>query len=161
MKNIPMSEWFSGAENLSTNASSAVKKPIPAATLGLLLFAILSSSGCIGLTGVSKVASGQQSTTGAATISVEPASVSFGSVALGGSASQSVTITNGGGSNLTVTQASTKAAGVTITGISLPLTIEAGKQSTFNIIFAPKAPGALSGKVSVLSDISSSQARYP
>jgi hypothetical protein len=89
-------------------------------------------------------------------ITLEPASVSFGSVALGSSASQSVTITNGGGSNLKVTQASTTAAGVTITGITLPLTIEAGKQSTFNVIFAPKTAGALSGKVSVMSDVSSS-----
>ncbi len=156
MKNNPVKECLDGAGNRSTNANCAVSQAISAATLGLLLFAILSSSGCIGLNGAAKVASGQQSTTGAATISVEPASVSFGSVALGGSASQSVTITNGGGSNLTVRQASTTAAGVTITGISLPLTIEAGKQATFDVIFAPKAAGALSGKVSVMSDISSS-----
>src|SRR5258708_1666693 len=156
MKQMRMNEWFDRAGNWSTDASSAIKRATHVAALGLLLFAILSSSGCIGLTGAPKVASGQQSTPGAATITVEPASVSFGSVALGSTASQSVTITNSGGSNLKVTQASTTAAGVTITGISLPLTIEAGKQSTFDVIFAPKKAGALSGKVSVMSDISSS-----
>src|ERR1019366_9657155 len=149
MKHLRMNEWFGCAGKRATHASSACNKAIPVAALVLLLFAILSSSGCIGLTGVSKAASNQQSTPGAATISVAPASVSFGSVALGGTASQSVTISNDGGSNLTITQASTTAAGVKITDISLPLTIGAGKQSTFNVVFSPKAAGVLSGKVSI------------
>lgn len=136
--------------------SSAGQKAIPLAALVLLLFTILSSSGCIGLTGASKPASGQQSTPGAASISLAPTSVNFGSVAIGSTGSQSVTISNGVGSNLTVTQASTTAAGVNITGISLPLVIGAGKQSTFDVVFLPKTAGALSGVVSVVSDLSSS-----
>lgn len=156
MKNSRMSDWLGGAEKCAAHAGSAGKKLISFAALVLLFFSILSSSGCIGLTGVTKPASDQQTTPGAATISVSPASIKFGSVPLGDTASQSVTISNGGGSNLTVTQASTTAAGVTITGISLPLTIGAGKQSTFNVVFSPKAAGALSGNVSVMSDISSS-----
>jgi len=123
--------------------------------------AILPSSGCIGLTGAPKSASSQPSTPGAATISVAPASISFGSVAVGSTSSQSVTISNGGGSNLTITQASVTATGVTITGMSLPLVIGAGKQSTFNVVFTPKAAGALSGNVSILSDLSSSPSTVP
>jgi hypothetical protein len=138
------------------HANSTGKKMIPAAALALLLFSLLSISGCVGLTGASKTGSGQQSTQGAATISLVPASVSFGSVAVGGTASQSVTISNGGESNITVTQASTTAAGVTITGVTLPLTVEAGKRATFNIVFSPKKAGAISGNVSVMSDASAS-----
>jgi Abnormal spindle-like microcephaly-assoc'd, ASPM-SPD-2-Hydin len=155
MKNQWM-KWSGGARKCATFTNSVAKKTIPFAALALLLFAVLSSSGCIGLTSATKPGSGQQSTPGAATISVEPASIKFGSVGLGGTASQSVTISNGGGSNLVVTQASTTAAGVTITGISLPMTIGAGKQSTFNVVFSPKAAGAVSGVISVMSDLSSS-----
>jgi len=155
MKNSGVKERFGSAGKRARHASSAGEKAIPVATLVLLLFATLSSSGCIGLTGASKAGSNQQSTPGAATISLAPASIGFGSVALGSTGSQSVTISNGGGSNLTVTRASTTAAGITITGIALPLTIGAGKQSTFNVVFSPKAAGALSGNVSILSDISS------
>jgi hypothetical protein len=138
------------------HADSAGKKVIPAAALALLLSSFLSISGCVGLTGASKTGSGQQSTQGAATISVVPASISFGSVAVGGTASQSVTISNSGESNLTITQASTTAAGVTITGVKLPLTVEAGKRATFDIVFSPKKAGAISGNVSVMSDGSAS-----
>jgi len=155
MKNQWM-KWFGGAEKCATLTNSADKKAIPFAALVLLLFATLSSSGCIGLTGATKPASNQQSTPGAAAISVAPSSVSFGRVALGSTASQSVTISNGGGSNLTVTQASTTAAGVNITGISLPIVIGAGKQSTFDVVFSPKSAGALSGNITVMSDLSSS-----
>jgi hypothetical protein len=155
MKNQWM-KWFGGAEKRATLTNSADKKAISFAALVLLLFAILSSSGCVGLTGAAKPASSQPSTPGAAAISVAPASVNFGHVAVGSTASQSVTISNGGGSNLVVTQASTTAAGVNITGISLPLMIGAGKQSTFDVVFSPKAAGALAGDISVMSDLSGS-----
>ena len=156
MKKSNQNEWFVGAEKCAPQTNSAGKKTISVAALALLFSALLTNTGCIGLTSASKPASTQPSTPGAATISIAPASVSFGSVALGDTASQSVTISNTGGSNLTVTQASSKAAGVTITGMPLPLTIAAGKQAAFNVIFSPKAPGALSGQVSVMTDLSSS-----
>lgn len=156
MKKLKRNVWFVGAEKRATQTNSTGKNAISVAVLALLFSAILTTSGCIGLTGAAKPTSSQQSTSGGATMSVAPASVSFGSVALGDTASQSVTITNGGGSSLTVTQASTAAAGVKITGMSLPFTISAGKQATFNVIFSPKVAGAVSGKISVMTDVSSS-----
>ncbi len=156
MKKLSRNEWFGRSGKRSTDTNAAGGKAIPVAALALLFTAILSGSGCTGLTSTAKPASTQQTAAGAATISVAPTSVKFGSVAVGDTASQSVTISNSGGSSLTVTQASTTAAGVTITGISLPLTIEAGKQATFNVVFSPKTPGALSATVSVMSDASSS-----
>ncbi|HEV2521112.1 MAG TPA: choice-of-anchor D domain-containing protein [Candidatus Acidoferrales bacterium] len=91
-----------------------------------------------------------------ATISVSPGSIDFGSVPMGSSASQSVTLMNGGGSSLTVTQASTTASGFSLTGISLPLTIGAGNHSNFNVVFSPKSTGTISGSVSIVSDASNS-----
>ncbi len=125
------------------------------AALLLLLFAALSGAGCIGLTGASKPASSQPTAPSAASISLAPASINFGSVSLGSTASQSVTISNGGGSSLTITKASATSAGVTIQGVSFPLVIAAGKQSTFDVVFTPKVAGALTGQISVASDVSS------
>jgi hypothetical protein len=155
MKNHGMTSIVD-ARKCATLTNFEDKKAVHFAALVLLLFLILPSSGCIGLTSASKVGSNQQGASGAATFSVEPASIKFGSLALGETASQSVTISNNGGSDLTITKASTKAAGVKITGISLPVTIAPGKQSTFNVVFTPKVAGALSGNVSVMTDISSS-----
>jgi HYDIN/CFA65/VesB family protein/ASPM-SPD-2-Hydin domain-containing protein len=156
MKHSRMNKWFHRAEQLAMQARFTGRKKFCAAALALPLFAIPFLSSCTGLASAPKAASSSNSpaTPAAATISVAPASVSFGSVAVGSAASQSVTITNAGGSSLTVTQASTSAAGVVVSGISLPLTIAAGKQATFDVVFSPKAAGALSGDVSVMSDVS-------
>jgi len=150
-----MNKMSGGAGNRANCSNPVGKGAIRIAALALLLSTLLISSGCVGTTGTSKTASNQDSTPSAATISMAPGSVSFGSVAVGSTVSQSVTVTNGGGSNLTITQASTVVSGFNVTGISLPLVIGAGKQSTFNIVFSPKANGAVSGVVSVMSDLSS------
>src|SRR5258708_24189818 len=119
MNRLLMSKWFGRVRERALRADSTGRKAVPVAALILLLASTLSISGCIGLTNASKPGSGQQSTATAAAISLAPAPLRFGAVAIGGIVSQSVTISNGGGSNLTVTQASTTAAGVTTTGISL------------------------------------------
>jgi hypothetical protein len=155
MSRIILSKLFRGAQK---NAVRPILIPARrfSISLVLLIFATLYSSGCVGLTSASKSASSQQNTPSDAAISLTPASLNFGSVPIGGTASQSVTITNRAGSNLTVTHLSTAAAGVTISGMSIPRTIAAGKQVTFNVVFSPKAAGKLSSDISVSSNLSSS-----
>lgn len=151
MKRSPTTKRFARAEQRAALLNSTGRKTRPAALIFLLSF-ILFASGCIGLTSAQKPGAAQQG----ASISLAPASIRFGSVPIGSTASQSVTISNGGTSDLTVTQATTAAAGIKVTGISLPLVIPAGKQSTFDVVFSPKVPGALSGAISVTNDGSSS-----
>jgi hypothetical protein len=152
MRNENMNEGFRRSAKYAAFERAVGKKAFSLAAVVLLLSATIYISGCTGAASVPK--SAVTPTPTPATITVAPSSISFGSLAVGGTSSQSVTISNGGGSNLSVTQVSTTAAGVTITGITLPLTIAAGSQSTFNVVFSPKAPGALSGTVSVVSDLS-------
>lgn len=154
MKNIRTNLLFRGAKRGATQLNHFGSKAISAAATALLLVLLLSSSGCIGVTGAPKSSSNQPATSSAATISVAPASINFGSVPLGGTASQSVTVSNSGTSSLTITKASANAAGIAITGVSLPLVIEGGKQSTFNVVYSPKVAGALSAQVAIVSSIS-------
>jgi len=151
MKNVKTIPSFCGAKKHATYFHALGKRAFTFTAAALLLSSILSISGCIGVTGAPKTSSLQPSTSSAATISVAPASINFGSVPLGSTVSQSVTISNRGTSNLTITQASASAAGVKITGVTLPLIIDAGKQSTFDVIFSPKAAGTLAGEVSIVS----------
>jgi len=147
-----MNEGFCSAPNYAAFERPMAKKAFSLATIALLLSAIVYISGCTGAASSPKSATTPTPTP--ATITVAPLTIPFGSVAVGSTASQSVTISNGGGSSLSVTQVSTTAAGVTITGVTLPLTIAAGGQASFNVVFSPKAAGALSGTVSVVSDLS-------
>jgi hypothetical protein len=155
MKNIRIFQLFCGAKKCATHLNYFGKKAVSATAAALLFILILFTSGCIGVTGAPKSFSIQPATSSGTTISVAPASINFGSIPLGSTASQSVTISNEGTSNLTITKASASAAGVTITGVSLPLVIDAGKQSSFNVAFSPKAAGILAGQIAIMSSISS------
>jgi hypothetical protein len=153
MRNENMNEGFRSTARHAASERSTGRSAFALATLLILISAIVSISGCTGAASSPKAAT-QPTSPSPATITVAPLSISFNSVAVGSTASQSVTISNGGGSSLSVTSVSTTAAGVTITGITLPLSIAAGGQSSFNVVYSPKAAGALSGTVSVVSDLS-------
>lgn len=90
------------------------------------------------------------------TISLNPASLSFGSVTDGSSAAQGFTVTNTGNSNVAI-------SGITVTGTGYSLVSGAGavtlspNQSTsVSVQFAPSAAGSANGSVNILSDATGS-----
>jgi Abnormal spindle-like microcephaly-assoc'd, ASPM-SPD-2-Hydin len=85
-----------------------------------------------------------------------PASLSFGSVQVGDTKSLQETLTNSGGSTVSVTQANSTNAAFVVSGLTLPLTLGAGQSASFNVSFNPQSGGPASGKISVLSDASNS-----
>ena len=85
-------------------------------------------------------------------LSPNPASLSFGNVAVGGSKTLTETLTNSGGTALTISAASASGTGFSITGLTLPLTLNAGQSATFNAQFAPSATGAASGSIAITSN---------
>ena len=63
----------------------------------------------------------------------------------------SETVTNTGGSTLTVSQVGVSGTGFTVSGISTPATLTAGQSATFSVTFAPLSAGSASGSVTVTS----------
>ena len=91
-------------------------------------------------------------------LTISPASVAFGSVSVGSSGSQTITLTNAGNATLTVTQASPSGTGFSMSGASMPMTINAGSSASFSAIFAPTTTGAASGSISIVSNAPGSPA---
>jgi Abnormal spindle-like microcephaly-assoc'd, ASPM-SPD-2-Hydin/Cep192 domain 4 len=96
--------------------------------------------------------SGTGVTAGALTVS--PSSFSFGSVQTGSNQSLPATLTNSGGSSVTVTQASFSGAGYSLTGLTLPLTLQAGQSQPFNVVFAPQSVGTDNFNLTITSNAS-------
>jgi hypothetical protein len=92
----------------------------------------------------------------AASLTSNPASLAFGSVQVNGTTNLSETITNSGGSSITISQASAAGAGFSISGLTLPTTLAANQSVTFTASFAPTSAGAASGTLSVVSNASNS-----
>ena len=95
----------------------------------------------------------------AGTLTSSPTSLSFGNVVLGKTQTQNVSITNAGGSSVTVTQASASSSIFTINGLTLPLNLNPGQSASFSVLFTPKAPGNVSGSVSLAGTASLSVAQ--
>ncbi len=116
-----------------------------------LFLAGVGLSGCGGYT-----TANTQSTSGSKTLSASPASLSFGNVSVGATATQSVTLKNGGTAAVTVSQTSVSGSAFSITkGIPLS-SIAAGQSVTLQIRFAPSSSGGSSGTLTVTSDANNS-----
>ena len=86
-------------------------------------------------------------------LSSSDSTLSF-SVPVGGSATQSETVTNSGGTSVTISQANVSSNTFQVSGLSLPMTLSPGQSFTFGVAFAPTTGGSASGTILVLSDAS-------
>ncbi len=90
-----------------------------------------------------------------------PTNESFGNITVGSQHSQSVTLTNNGASNVTISSASVSGPGFQFSGLTTPLTLNASKSTTFTITFAPQATGTAIGSVTITSDASNPTLSIP
>jgi hypothetical protein len=93
---------------------------------------------------------------GPGTLAANPSSLSFGSVQRGNSSSKSETLTNAGGSAVTISQANVNGGAFSVSGLTLPATLSSNQSVTFTVTFAPPGAGLASGTVSIVSDASNS-----
>jgi Abnormal spindle-like microcephaly-assoc'd, ASPM-SPD-2-Hydin len=102
--------------------------------------------------GVSLTGSG---TTSSGTLGVTPGSMSFGSITIGTTQTQSGTLTASGGS-VTVSSSSSSNSAFTLGGFTLPVTLAAGQNLPFTVTFAPTSTATASANVSFFTSNSTS-----
>jgi hypothetical protein len=84
-------------------------------------------------------------------LSSNPTSLSFGSVQLGSKQSFSETVTNTGGSTVTISQVGISGTGFSLSGITAPVTLTAGQSASFTVTFTPQSAANASGNVTITS----------
>ena len=90
------------------------------------------------------------------TLSFSTSSLAFGNVNAGSSSTLSVTVTNTGNSSVTISSITEAGAGFTLSGAGTPVTLTAGQNLTFSVLFSPTAAGSDTGTVTVTSSASGS-----
>jgi centrosomal CEP192-like protein/HYDIN/CFA65/VesB family protein len=70
----------------------------------------------------------------------------------GSSSSQTITISNSGTAQATISQANVSGAAFRVSGLTMPAYIAAGQSVSFSIIFSPANVGNASGSIAVVSD---------
>ena len=110
-----------------------------------ILACVLAAAGCGG---------GAASLPGPAQLTLYNANVNFGDVAVGNLSTLAVTLSNTGGSSLTVQQNSISGTGFAAAGIGSGVTLAPGQYTTLAVSFNPSATGNVSGAVSLTSSTS-------
>jgi hypothetical protein len=85
-------------------------------------------------------------------LTANPASLVFGSVTVGNSQQGSSSLTNNGGTSVTVSQAAITGTGFTLSGLTLPVTLPAGQSINFTVTFAPQSTTSVTGSVTITSN---------
>ncbi len=85
-------------------------------------------------------------------LGASPTSLEFGTVQVGNNQVLSETVTNTGGSSVTISRVAASGAGFALSGLSTPVTLGAGQSANFNVTFTPTAAGSASGNVTVNSN---------
>jgi hypothetical protein len=90
-----------------------------------------------------------------ALLSANTASVAFGNVSLNTQATQAVILTSTGTQPVTVSAVTLAGTGFTLSGVTLPVTLNPGQSLTVNVAFLPVAAGLITGQLSVSSNATS------
>ena len=90
-----------------------------------------------------------------------PTSLSFGSVTVGSKQSLSTTVTNTGGSSLTISQVAVSGTGFTLSGITTPMTLTSGQSASLSVTFTPASAGSINGDVTITSNASNPTLTVP
>jgi len=98
--------------------------------------------------------SGSASST-SGTLGVTPGSISFGSVTIGTTQTQTGSVT-ANGAGLTLSSVGSSSSAFTIGGLTLPVTLAAGQSVSFAVTFAPTATGTASANLSFIANNSTS-----
>ncbi len=138
---LPIS--LKGGQSVTVNLTFA---PLSAGTSGGDLF-VTGPNVTVPLSGVGATA------TTVGQLTVAPASLNFGSVNVGSTGTQALTVSATGGS-VTVSADAASGSQFILTGASLPFTSPAGQSSSFNVAFKPTSSGTVSGALSFTSNAS-------
>jgi hypothetical protein len=92
------------------------------------------------------------------TLSLSTPSLAFGNVAVNTAATKSVTLTSSGTAPLIISAGTPTGAGFSImSGVSFPLTLNAGQTATLTVNFDPSAAGAVTGAITLTSNSSTNR----
>src|ERR1019366_8199813 len=94
--------------------------------------------------------------TAAGQLTSNPASLAFGSAQVGSSLTLTDSLTNTGGSSVTISQATATGTGYSISGLSVPFVLNPGASVPFSAVFTPQSAASVNGGITVVSNASNS-----
>src|SRR5579872_536279 len=127
----------------------------------VVIAALTTMVGCQGFSAAKAASQSAPQNPIAGSLAATPAGFTFGNVLIGTTQAQSGTLSNTGGSNVTVSAATSSDAGFSVSGLTLPLTLGPGQSVPFTMNFTPQSTGSFSGSFVITSDASNPTLNIP
>jgi len=128
----------------STASFTAAYSPVPTAQTVTLTASLAGSSKSFAL----------QLTAAVSTLTVSAQDLSFGDVLDTSSSSLPLTLTSSGSLPVTVTATTVTGTGFSVSGATLPVTLDPGQSTVLNVSFSTGAPGPVTGSLVITSNSS-------
>ena len=145
-------QWQKNGTAISGATSSAYTTPVTTSADSGSQFTVAVSNSAGAVTSSTAIltvkAAGQ--------LTASTTNLNYGNVTVGSSNILPVTLTNTGGSSISISNVTLSGAGLSIGGVSSGLILAAGSSATLNVTFAPSASGILNGSVTVTSNATNS-----
>lgn len=119
-----------------------------------LILTIIVSLGSCSCAEVVSSSSDAHGPTSQSKIVLIPSAVNFDHVPLGDKNTQTVKMSNADTHSIQIKNIRVAGAGLSIKGLALPVSLAPGESRTFNVEFAPKTAGAVSGSLTIESSLS-------
>ena len=87
-------------------------------------------------------------------LTVTPTTVDFGTVTVSKSSSQSITLSSTGSAPVTINSLTMSGSNFSVTGLTVPASLNPGQSASLTLVFAPTATGAASGQLTITSNSS-------
>src|ERR1700674_303533 len=144
-------QWQKNGANIAGATSASYTTPVTATTDSGSTFRVVVTNTAGTVT--SAAATLTVNPPPAPAIQVSPTSINFGNAVVSTSSSQTLIITNTGTATLTISQVTASGSAMfSVSGFSLPLSVNAGKQTTITATFLPTSVGSVSGAISIVSN---------
>ena len=124
----------------------------------VVLLAITMLVGCQGLSAAGKSSTPPPQNDSSSNLGLSSLSLDFGSVPVGSNKTLTVTATNNGTTDITVSSVTLSPVQFTLSQPPIPVTITAGQSATLSVVFAPTAVGSVTGSMTITSDASNGSA---
>jgi hypothetical protein len=89
-----------------------------------------------------------------AVLTATPNSITFGSVAVGSEATQTIKLENTGSEPAAISKVAFSGTGVSVSGVSAPMMLNGGDSTTLTVTYKPTSAATLTGSVSIASNAS-------
>jgi hypothetical protein len=149
-------QWKKGGASIGGATSSSYTTPATTTADSGAQFSVTVTTSAGSITS----SSATLTVTAAATLilNVSQTSLNFASINIGSNSVLPVSFTNGGNSDVTISNVLVSGAGYTANGVSSGQIVTAGQSATLNVTFAPAGTGVIPGSVKISSNAANSPA---